>query len=299
MRFIVRKPSLVKVLAWPVYAIIVMFLTVMSAAADFDDAKKAFAAKDYKKAFEQFLPYAQADFPAAQSNIGMMYAQGLGVHRDLIAAAKWWRLAAERGHIPAMYNLGQMYQYEPDLQDIPQAFLWFALAASLGDMPSVGARDRLGAMMTQAQIDEAMKLAAQWEEEGQRRFKEAQKQGRAAYGNQASTTEKSTKASAKPTKQNGFDLATVQPKEKPKRGSPSEEDAIEQAPIDLHPQVIIDDRQMSDILGDPALPPALPRNFPKDQASNRDVVSPLDQLLDSGMWRRHAGNPGKATLALP
>ncbi|MFX4354935.1 tetratricopeptide repeat protein, partial [Acinetobacter baumannii] len=45
----------------------------------------------------------------AQNNIGLMYAQGLGVKQDKRKAAGWYEKASEAGVAEAQFNLAQMY----------------------------------------------------------------------------------------------------------------------------------------------------------------------------------------------
>ena len=45
----------------------------------------------------------------AQSNLGLMYDQGLGVSQDYAEAVRWFRLAAEQGDAGAQCQLGAMY----------------------------------------------------------------------------------------------------------------------------------------------------------------------------------------------
>ena len=52
----------------------------------------------------------------AQSHLGLMYDEGLGVSQDYAEAARWFRLAAEQGDANAQRNL----MYLEGRQDIPQ-----------------------------------------------------------------------------------------------------------------------------------------------------------------------------------
>lgn len=45
----------------------------------------------------------------AQSNLGVMYAEGKGVPQDYKEAMKWWRKAADQGISSAHNNLGVLY----------------------------------------------------------------------------------------------------------------------------------------------------------------------------------------------
>ena len=37
----------------------------------------------------------------AQFSLGLLYANGYGVNQDYVEAAKWFRLAADQGHLDA------------------------------------------------------------------------------------------------------------------------------------------------------------------------------------------------------
>jgi len=52
---------------------------------------------DYSKAFELLSQTARQGLPRAQLNLARMYAEDLGVHRDLSEAVRWYEAAARRG----------------------------------------------------------------------------------------------------------------------------------------------------------------------------------------------------------
>jgi TPR repeat protein len=51
---------------------------------------------------------AENGHPTAQYNLGLMFAQGRGVERDLDEAARWIRLAADQGVEAAEQRLGML-----------------------------------------------------------------------------------------------------------------------------------------------------------------------------------------------
>lgn len=71
----------------------------------------AYRQGDYAEAFREWAVLARMDEDAAQYNLGVLYARGLGVDRDLVAAWKAFRQAAVRGYAPAQEALGNMYGY--------------------------------------------------------------------------------------------------------------------------------------------------------------------------------------------
>ena len=62
--------------------------------ADLRSAHKAFESGDYKSAFVQLLPLAEAGNVEAQSNLAWLYRNGAGTSQDDKSAAHWYRLAA-------------------------------------------------------------------------------------------------------------------------------------------------------------------------------------------------------------
>ena len=69
----------------------------------------------------------------AQFNLGDMYRNGQGVLQDYAKAARWFRRAAERGDAPSQFNLALMYQWgEGTVQDYTQAVKWYRRAAEQG-----------------------------------------------------------------------------------------------------------------------------------------------------------------------
>lgn len=59
--------------------------------------------------FRETLRAAKQGDAQAQTNLGLMYADGRGVRRDNAEAVKWYRQAAEQGDASAQNNLGNMY----------------------------------------------------------------------------------------------------------------------------------------------------------------------------------------------
>ena len=71
---------------------------------------------------------------AAQFNLGVMYASGVGVPLDYQEAVRWYRLAAEQGYAGAQHNLGLKYEYGDGVpQDYQEAVRWYGLAAEQGN----------------------------------------------------------------------------------------------------------------------------------------------------------------------
>jgi TPR repeat protein len=181
-----------------VFAAVMLFAITGATAGPFEDAVSAEEKGDHSTAFRLFKQLAEKGNPRAQSELATLFHLGSGTRRDVIQAAKWWRLAAEQGVADAQDALGFAYYYgEGVRQDyleavkwlrraseqgvansqnklglmyengegVPQDFVlahfWFNLAAGQGYFATQN-RDRIAARMTSDQIAEAQKLARDW-----------------------------------------------------------------------------------------------------------------------------------------
>jgi Sel1 repeat-containing protein len=114
------------------------------------------AAKWFRKAADQ-------GNAQAQSNLGLMYANGRATPKNLPEAAKWFRKAADQSDAEAQTFLGSLYvRGEGVSQDYIRAHMWFNLAAAQGHQKAIEARAELVKGMTSIQITEAQKLAREW-----------------------------------------------------------------------------------------------------------------------------------------
>lgn len=87
-----------------------------SASAAYD----AFLSGRYEEAIAIWLPLANSGDATAQFNLGVMYANGLGVNRDMQVAMDWWGRAAAQLHVRAAHNLAlAMLSGEPVIDGRP------------------------------------------------------------------------------------------------------------------------------------------------------------------------------------
>ena len=108
-----------------------MLLCAWSAWADTAAGMQAFKNKEYGKAFQEWKAGADAGQAEAQFDLGVLYAQGLGVQRDMTTAERWYRKAAEQGNAEAEFALGQMYSRGWGVpRDEADALRWFQMANS-------------------------------------------------------------------------------------------------------------------------------------------------------------------------
>lgn len=104
-------------------------------------ARQVVEAGDYQQALQMLYPEAVQENPAAQTLLGDLYMQGLGVEQSHERAMLWYRRAARLDDARAQFNLGNLYLMgEGVLQDDDTAEAWFELAAAQGHD---GARNNL------------------------------------------------------------------------------------------------------------------------------------------------------------
>jgi TPR repeat protein len=110
----------------------VFCVCVLSAAADFETGKRAYAQGEYATAIKEFSALAQQGNADAQVYLGKMYMKGQGVAKDPSQAMNWYKTAAEQGNAVGQFFLGSMYLMNAQLRDTAQALKWLQLSASQG-----------------------------------------------------------------------------------------------------------------------------------------------------------------------
>ncbi len=109
-----------------------ILLAVGPALADTAAGLQAFKNKDYARAYQEWKAAADAGQAEAQFDLGLLYAQGLGVRRDLTEASRWYRKSAEQGNAQAEFSLGQMYSRGWGVpRDEADAVRWLQMANSV------------------------------------------------------------------------------------------------------------------------------------------------------------------------
>ena len=127
---------------------------------DFQKGVDAYNRGDYATALREFTLLAEQGDAVAQTSLGKLYSEGLGVPQDYKTAVKWYTLSAEQGVAVAQINLGLMYALgQGVIQDYVYAHMWGNLAASNGSENGGKLRDIVAKKMTRTQIAEAQKLA--------------------------------------------------------------------------------------------------------------------------------------------
>jgi len=112
---------------------LVALTSILLACSDYQQARSAYAAGDYTKAYQLFQGLAESGDTKAQFDLSLMYIQGIGVKQDIDQGLVWLNRAAEKGNIEAMLELGVLYQKIDTLENAPQlALYWFEKAAMAG-----------------------------------------------------------------------------------------------------------------------------------------------------------------------
>ena len=129
--------------------------------ADFERGMEAYSQQDYEMALRIWRPLAERGHSSSQSNLGVMYYQGLGVRRNFPEALKWYRMAAVQGHPDAQYNLGFAYtEGRAARRDFQEAVQWYTMSAEQGYAP---AQLVLGDMYSRGQgMEKDSAEAAKW-----------------------------------------------------------------------------------------------------------------------------------------
>jgi TPR repeat protein len=125
----------------------------------------------YEEAARWFRMAAEQGDVLAERHLGTMYANGQGVARDDKEAVKWYGRAAEQGDADAQASLAAMYSAARGTsQNYVQAHKWFSVAASRYPASERTKRaqairngELLAEKMTPSEIEEAKKLAREWQ----------------------------------------------------------------------------------------------------------------------------------------
>lgn len=107
----------------------------------------AYENRDYARALRWWRPLAEKGDPFSQVALGNMYEQGLGVQQDFVAAAAWYRRAADRDNAEGAHHLGLMHLFGRQVdgkgvvRNVAEAAFLFRKAA---DRNHAGAQSDLG-----------------------------------------------------------------------------------------------------------------------------------------------------------
>lgn len=117
---------------------------------------------NYQQALRIWRPMAEAGHILAQYNLGVAYARGLGIERNILVATYWWERSAVQGNRDASYNLGLVYARGDNkiTQNMTLAAHWWQQAAIHGDAT---AQFNLGMMYARGEgVKQNIETAINW-----------------------------------------------------------------------------------------------------------------------------------------
>ena len=149
-------------------ALVVLCLAPSAKADALSAGERAFARQDYAGAAPVLLVEAERGVATAQTYVGYMYQNGLGVPRNYAVAARWLNQAAEQGEPTGQFLLGLLFDKGFGVpQDWVAAEVWLILAAAHAggtrQQEYFGrVRDAVAQKLTLDQLAEAQRQAASW-----------------------------------------------------------------------------------------------------------------------------------------
>ena len=134
---------------------------------DYQKGARFYGKKEYKDAYGELLPAAEAGHARAQFTIAVMYDVGQYVKKDGKAAAEWYRKASEQGHPDAQFRLASMLTQGTDVSlDREAAYQWASLAADRLHGPrqerAVALSNAVAALLSETQLKRAKAAVAAW-----------------------------------------------------------------------------------------------------------------------------------------
>ena len=153
------------------FLFLLLSTTIAPARADaFAAGSRAYAARNYVRAAQIFLPLAEQRDARSQTYLGVMYLRGQGVPQNFAVAAYWLHLASAAGLPTAQYFFGLMYDKGQGMaQDFVLAEAWLNLAVAHAEPRLrdrwVLIRDAIASKMSEWDLAEARRLAYEWRPE--------------------------------------------------------------------------------------------------------------------------------------
>lgn len=114
--------------------LVLLLIAPLSQAATMEEARAALSKRDYATAMPILLQLGNQGNADAQYQLGVIYGRGnAAAPEDDVAAAKWYRMAAEQGHEGARARTALMYAYACGVErNDAEAAKWFRISAEAG-----------------------------------------------------------------------------------------------------------------------------------------------------------------------
>lgn len=127
----------------------------------FEEGLAAFNYGDNDLAARHFWRLAGSGDAKAQYYLAYMLDTGLGMGKDIVAAARWYKKSADQNYLPAVVYMGYIYSTGHGVtRDDKEAFKWYAKAANMGDAI---AQNNLASMLRAGQpYRQDLETAAKW-----------------------------------------------------------------------------------------------------------------------------------------
>ena len=118
--------------------------------------------QNHETAFQYFKQSAEQGYAPAQYKLGVAYAYGEGVKKDLEQAKIWYKKSAEQGYSIAQRSLGNMYTHGEGIeQNKALGLAWYSILAEQGNVMDIHRRDSLKKELSKSEIEEAERLKKQ------------------------------------------------------------------------------------------------------------------------------------------
>ena len=115
--------------------LVVFLLPCLAGGANLAKGIDAYQRRDYKTAYEEFLPLAEQGDPQAQCELGFFFLKGLGRPRDFGEAFRWFLRSAMGGYSPAQCQVGNCFLMgEGTTRSLSEAKKWYRKSAEGGDL---------------------------------------------------------------------------------------------------------------------------------------------------------------------
>ena len=125
------------------------------------EGNDAYDAGDYYTALKRYQEAAEQGNTSAQTSLGYMYADGIGVTKSYEKAFEYFKLAADQGNATAQNDLGYMYDIGMGVeQSYKKAFEYYKLSADQGNAP---AQSNLGMLYSKGRgVDQSYEKAVEY-----------------------------------------------------------------------------------------------------------------------------------------